>query len=150
MEYKNKFGKEVPTSYLDFLNKNPNGCYINFRVDPDYKSNTKIYSETELTENIEMDHIGNALTFECLKLYIKFQRDFGFADVDEPNLNEEEMKRVENGFVVGYGENFAGYGYVYFDTSDNYSVWMYDTNNGHIMKVANSFDDFINNAKIID
>lgn len=142
MKTENKFGRKVPSSYLSFLNKHPNGCYFDFRVDPEYESEVKLFGETELTENIEMNFIGNASQFECIKLYIKFQRDFGF--VDEPNLTEEEMERVENGFVIGYGENFGGYEYLYFDASDHHSVWMYNTNNGHITKVANSFEEFIN------
>lgn len=150
MKSETKYGKEVPPNYVRFLNEYPNGCYMDFRVDPEYESKTKMFGETELTENIEMNSIGNALQFECMKLHIKFQRDFGFADADEPTLNEEEMKRVENGFVIGYGENFGGYGYLYLDASDNHSVWVYDTNEGRITQVANSFEYFMDNAKIID
>lgn len=148
MKSEDKYGKKVPASYLIFLHENPNGCYLDFRVDPEYESETKIFGETELTENIEMNSIGNAQQFESLKLYIKFQQDFGFADADIPSLNEEEIKRVENGFVIGYGENFGGYGYLYLDASDNHSVWIYNTNNGHVTKVAHSFEDFIHNTKI--
>jgi hypothetical protein len=149
MKYERKYGKEVPISYLSFLIENPNGCYIDFRVDPEYDSETKMFSQTELTNNIEMNFIGNALQFESLKLNIKLQRDFGFADVDEPNLNEEEMKRVENGFVIGYDENFGGYVYIYLDGLENHSVWLYDTNDGRISMVANSFEGFIKNSKKI-
>lgn len=145
-----KYGKEVPSSYLSFLNKYPNGCYIDFRVDPEYESSTKIFGENELTENIEMNSIGNALQFESMKLYITFQRKFGFADVDKPKLTDAEMKRIENGFVIGYGENYGGYGYLYLDGADNHSVWVYNTNDGQIMKVFSSFEDLISQAKIID
>lgn len=149
MKYENKFGKEVPASYVSFLNENPNGCNIDFRVDSEYESETEIFGENKLTETFEMNSIGSALNFECLKVYIKFQRDIGFADVDVPNLNEEEMKQVENGFVFGWGENFGGYGYLYLDASDNHSVWVYNTNDGQIRKIASSFDEFINNTKKI-
>lgn len=147
--YDSRFGKEIPQSYLSFLNKHSNGCYLDFRVDPGYNSDTKIFSETELVNTIEMNFIGNALQHECLKLNIKFQRDFGSADADEPKLSEEEMKRVENGFVIGYGENFGGYRYLYLDASENHSVWFYDDNDGNIARVANSFEEFINNAEIV-
>lgn len=149
MKYESQYGREIPTSYLNFLNENPYGCFLDFRVDPEYNSETKMFIETELMSNIEMNFIGNALQFESLKLNINFQRDFGFSDVDQSNLNEEEMKRVENGFVIGYGENFWGYGYLYLDASENHSVWLYDDNDGHIFKVANSFEEFIDNTKIV-
>ena len=149
MKYENRFGKEIPKSYLSFLNENPDGCYLDFRIDPEYNSETKLFGESELMNNVEMNFIGNAFQFESLKLNIKFQRDFGFTDLDEPNLNEEEMKRVENGFVIGFGENFGGYGYLYLDASENHSVWLYYDNDGRISKIANSFEEFINNTKML-
>lgn len=142
MKIEIEYKKELPSSYLVFLNENLNGCYVAFNDNNDHNiQEVKLFGESDLFENMEMTGIGNAMNFEILKLFIKFQRDFGFADVDTPPLNDFEMNRVESGFVFGGDYD----GYLFLDTSNKHSVWFFFPENGKIVQLADSFEDFIKN-----
>jgi len=80
-----------------------------------------------------MNSIGTAKKYECLKLFIHFQRKYGYADIENP-LDEEQMNQTENGFVIGGDYD----GYLYIDYLDD-SIWLYFPEDGSIEKVANSY-----------
>lgn len=75
----NIFNKELPSVYLEFLKKNPNGNEIKFNEykdeAPDDNSRYwNIMGENELLEEWEMLGVGKSANFECLKLYVKIQK----------------------------------------------------------------------------
>ncbi len=140
----NIFRKELPNFYLKFLKENPNGDEIEFN---DYKDEFpdkegrywEIMGEKELLEEWEMFGVGKAQNYECLKLYVKNQREFG-GGFTSSNVGKIDLDRVELGFVIG-SENGD---YLYLDSSDNFSVWVYYHDGGDVRKIANSFEKFIN------
>lgn len=141
MNIKDVYDGEIPAEYLNFLQENLKGCELMFSTSINKKlEKIDLFSPSELFENLEMNYVGSAKNFECLKLFIQFQRNPGYADIENP-LSELDMINVENGLVIGGDYD----GYLYLDNSDNDSVWIYFPENGHILKVADSFTDLIVN-----
>lgn len=131
------YAGKLPVEYLNFMEENPEGYNL---ILTSKLEEIVLFGESDLVENIEMTGVGSAKNFECLKLFIRFQREIGYADTDDV-LSELEMKNVENGFVIGGDYD----GYLYLDHSDDHSVWIYFPENGQIQKIADSFLDLITN-----
>lgn len=143
---KNIFKKELPTDYLQFLEQNPNGGEIVFNEykdeDPDFEGRDwNIMGEKELLETWEMNGVGKSANFECLKLYVKVQKEYGQGESTSSNVGKIDLNRVESGFVIG-DENGD---YLYLDSSDNFSVWIYYHDGGDVLRIANSFKEFRTN-----
>ncbi len=128
--------KELPDSYLNFLTENLNGTEIEFE-----ERYWNIMGESELLESWEMNGVGTAKNFECLKLYVQVQREYGQGEYTTSNIGNVELKRVEHGFVIG-DENGD---YLYFDPSDNYSVWIYYHDGGDVLRISDSFEKLMLN-----
>ena len=144
MQIENEFNGELPKEYLTFLEKNPNGSEVTFseQKDEDLEFEGRdwtIMSETTLLESWEMNGVGKARNFECLKLYIAIQKEFSDGNWTTSNVGNIELDRIEKGFVFG-AENGD---YLYFDSTDSYSVWVYFHDGGDVLKIADSFTDFI-------
>ncbi|OSY87823.1 hypothetical protein WH52_10390 [Tenacibaculum holothuriorum] len=142
----NIFKKELPNVYIEFLRKNPNGDEIEFNEYKDEAPDDEgrywnIMGENELLEEWEMIGVGKSANFECLKLYVKTQKEFGAGQFTSSNVGKVDLNRVESGFVIG-DENGD---YLYIDSSDNFSVWVYYHDGGDVRKIAASFGEFINN-----
>lgn len=129
----NELNEKLPKSYLNFMDKNPDGR-SDFR-------NTAIWSKNELHEKVDMIGVGEAYKYECLKLNIKFQIEIGYADIETPNYSDEEFKIIKSGFVFGDTGEFLD-DFLYFDLEDNSTVWFYSQENGWVKKIAESFDQF--------
>jgi proteasome lid subunit RPN8/RPN11 len=144
MEIEEKYNKKLPIAYLNFLRENPEGDEIAFDEYKEENSHSEnrywqIMSESVLLETWEMNDVGKAMNFECLKLYIQFQREYSGNEFTESNVGKIDLNRVESGFVIGE-ENGD---YLYIDSSDNYSVWIYYHDGGDVMRIANSFEDLL-------
>lgn len=139
------FGQNLPESFLKFLTNNPNGTEVAFNEyaneDPDNEGrNWHIMGKTELLESWEMNGVGKAKNFECLKLYVKVQKEYGQGEYATSNVGKIPLDRVESGFVIG-NENGD---YLYLDPKDNYSVWIYYHDGGDALKISDSINKFIN------
>ena len=134
----------LPDFYKTFLENNPNGSEKSYNVhkeeDPDFDGRYwNLFGKTELLESWEMNGVGIAKNFECLKLYIKLQKEYGVGEYTTSNIGRVSITRVESGFVIGT-ENGD---YLYLDKSDNYSVWIYYHDGGDVLKITDSFEAFI-------
>lgn len=134
----------LPQDYLGFLKENPQGTEISFNEYPDEGPDDEgrywdIMGESELLQSWEMRGVGTAMNFESLKLYVQVQREFAFDDNTTSNVGDVELNRVAAGFVIG-SENGD---YLYLDPSDNFSVWIYYHDGGDVLRVADSFREFI-------
>jgi len=96
-----------------------------------------------LLESWEMFDVGTAMNFECLKLYVKCQKEMGETDWTESNVGNIKLERVESGFVIGSEDG----DYLYLDSTDNHSVWIYYHDGGDVLRVAESFSDLVNAGK---
>ncbi|GAB5523856.1 MAG: hypothetical protein Roseis2KO_17280 [Roseivirga sp.] len=140
MRLEDNYQHPLPADYLNFLKANPEGTEITFNAyedeDPDFEGTTwYMMGEAELLRRWEMKGVGTAMNFECLKLYIKLQREYAFNDSTASNVDNISLSRVEAGFVIG-SENGD---YLYLDPSDNFSVWIYYHDGGDVFRVADSF-----------
>lgn len=139
----NIFKRELPNEYIQFLKENPNGGEIAFNEFKDKNLEGEgrcwnLMGEKTLLEIRVMNGVGKATNFECLKLYIKLYKEFSDVDWAISNVGKIDLKRIESGFVIG-DENGD---YLYLDSSDNFSVWIYHHDGGDIMRIANSFEEF--------
>lgn len=146
MKLENFYPHPLPADYLSFLKANPQGTEITFNAyeddDPDFEGiHWNIMGEAELLKNWEMNGVGTAMNFECLKLYIKLQREFAMNDSTSSNVDNVALSRIAAGFVIG-DENGD---YLYLDPSDNFSVWIYYHDGGDVFRVADSFSAFLDN-----
>lgn len=146
MEIENRFSGQLPKDYLSFLKANPDGDEIAFNEyngeDPDFEGRYwNIMGEVELLESWEMNGVGTAMNFECLKLYIQAQLEYAQGDTTASNVGQIALSRIESGFVIG-DENGD---YLYMDPSDNFSIWIYYHDGGDVLKISNSFKEFMMN-----
>lgn len=142
---KDVFGQNLPESYVKFLTDNPNGTEVAYNEysdeDPDYEGRYwNIMGKSELLESWEMNGVGKAMNFECLKLYVQVQKEYGQGEHTNSNVGKIPLDRVESGFVIG-DENGD---YLYLDPKDNYSVWIYYHDGGDVLRISDSFNEFIN------
>ena len=138
------YNKTLPNSYLNFLKENPDGSEVVFNHnkedDPDDDGKYwQIIGEAELLKSFEMNDVGTAQHFESLKLYVKVFREFAYSDKTDSNVGDIPLDRVEHGFVIGE-ENGD---YVYLDSFDNFSVWIYHHDGGDVTRIADSFEEFL-------
>jgi len=145
MKISSLFPQHLPAEYLDFLKENPQGTEIAFNEYPEEASDDEgrywnMMSESELLEPREMHGVGQAMNFDCLKLYVKAQREFAYDDFTTSNVGDIPLSRIEKGLVIG-DENGD---YLYLDSSDNFSVWIYYHDGGDVLRVADSFGEFMN------
>ena len=139
-----EFEGELPKAYLDFLRENPEGTGINFNEykdeNPDFEGRYwNLMGEETLLESWVMNGVGEAKNFESLKLYIQVQKDFTSCNWTTSNVGKINLDRIERGFVFG-DENGD---YLYLDPSDSYSVWVYFHDGGDVLRIADSFVEFI-------
>lgn len=144
MEIEKQYSENLPPTYLDFLRKNPNGKEMSFNEYPEEDPEAEgrdwnLMGEAELLRSWEMNGVGSARNFECLKLYVQLHREFGEDDYTSSNAGNIKLERVEAGFVIGeeYGD------YLYLDPADNFSLWIYYHDGGDLLKVADSFKAFL-------
>ncbi len=137
------YTQQLPQEYIHFLKENPAGDEITFseyKDDPEDEGRYwNLMGEEELLKTWEMKGVGTAANFECLKLYVQLQKEFGQDKWAFTDNGKVELSRVESGFVIGE-ENGD---YLYLDASDNFSVWIYHHDGGDVKKIADSFADFI-------
>jgi len=144
MEITKKYKGSLPDDYLRFLKNKPEGDELTIKEGVDFEEQDwEIWGEEELLESWEMVDVGTAMNFECLKLYVKVQREMGGVNWTESNAGNIELERVESGFAIG-SENGD---YLYLDPTDNYSVWIYYHDGGDVLRVADSFSDLRNNGE---
>lgn len=134
----------LPGYYKKFLEDNPNGSEQAFNEypeeDPGFEGRYwNLMGKDELLESWEMPGVGKARNFECLKLYVQLQQEFGREEYTASNVGKISLKRIESGFVIS-DENGD---YLYLDPSDDYSVWIYYHEGGDVLRIANSFENFI-------
>jgi len=67
----------------------------------------------------------------------------GETDWTESNVGNIKLERVESGFVIGSEDG----DYLYLDSTDNHSVWIYYHDGGDVLRVAESFSDLVNTGK---
>ena len=142
MKIENVHKEILPEEYLLFLEQHPEGTEVQFNPyegnDPDGISYT-LFGEEKLLRGWTMNGVGTAKNFECLKLYVACMREFVEDDYTDSNVGDIALKRVEAGFVIGE-ENGD---YLYLDSQDNYSVWIYHHDGGDVLRVANTFGAFL-------
>ena len=126
----------LPEQYLSQLNSLSEKEPLTIQADDD---EWRLFTKTELTEKVEMNGVGVAFQFEVLKLYIAMYREFAFDDFVESSQGRVNLDRIAQGFV--FAEENGDY--LYFDTADNYSVWIYHHDGGDIAKVASNFEDLL-------
>ena len=135
---------DLPETYKKFLDENPNGSELTFNEteDPNFDGRYwNLMGKNELLESWEMNGVGKTKNFECLRLYVQVQKEFGQGKSTTSNVGKISLSRVESGFVIG-DENGD---YLYLDPSDNYSVWIYYHDGGDVFRVADSFEEFMSN-----
>jgi len=135
-------GKELPKSYLEQLDATEAlEIIVNEYEDGDKYDNRywQLMPKQELLETFEMKEVGKAKAYECLKLYIKLFKEFSHSDSTDSNLGDIALSRVSEGFV--FGEENGDY--LYFDSKDNNSIWIYYHDGGDVKKVSDSFDEVL-------
>ena len=139
MEIEKNYNGKLPLDYLSFLKENLNGNEIAFKnEDPVFEHFWKLMGEKELLKSWEMNGVGTARNFECLKLYVQMQQEYGTSEFTS-NFGKIELNRVASGFVIGK-ENGD---YLYLDQSDNFSVWIYYHDGGDVLRIADSFKEIL-------
>ncbi|MBI6120851.1 SMI1/KNR4 family protein [Salegentibacter maritimus] len=143
LEMNTTFNRELPVTYLKFLNENPDGCQIknNGRWD---KRTWNMFGKAALLERWEMKGVGEAANYECLKLYTYIQEEVGeIAYAPSLRFGRVKLERVAKGFVIGT-ENGD---YLYLDPDCSFSVWAYYHDGGEVTKISGSFADFYKTRK---
>ena len=143
-----KINYTLPEDYLKFLQANPDGSEVCFdeydEPDEDYDGrNWVLMSIDELNESWEMKGVGMAENYNCLNLYVKCYQEFSGSKVIESNEGSLPVNRVTNGFVIG-SENGD---YLYLDPQDRFSVWIYYHDGSDVLKVSNSFSQWLGKTK---
>jgi hypothetical protein len=126
----------LPEKYLSYLNALSEKQPLTIQADD---GEWRLLTKTELAEKIEMNGVGVAFQFEVLKLHVAMYREFAFDDFVESNQGKVKLDRIAQGFV--FAEEHGDY--LYFDTADNCSVWIYYHDGGDIAKVASNFEDLL-------
>ena len=134
----------LPKDYLAFLSSHPAGDEKTFNEypehDPTFEGRTWwLMSRSELEKEWEMNGVGTAANYACLKLYIALQREFATSENTPSNVGNIAFCRVEKGFVIGT-ENGD---YLYLDPTDDHSVWIYFHDGGDVLRIADSFTAFM-------
>lgn len=138
------FGKALPAEYVQFLKNNPEGGEKMFSEykdeDPDDEGREwELMGDEELVTEWEMNDVGTAANYESIKLYTKMQREFMGMEEADSNVGEIKLDRVDAGLVIG-SENGD---YLYLDSEDGYSVWIYYPDGGDVLRIADSFQEFM-------
>lgn len=136
----------LPVTYKKFLEENPSGSEQTFNEykdeDPDFEGRYwSLMGKNKLLESWEMNGVGKAKNFECLRLYIQVQKEYGQGEFTTSNAGKILLSRVESGFVIGDEDG----DHLYLDPIDNYSVWIYYHDGGDVLRVADSFEEFMSN-----
>ncbi|MDW3647649.1 MAG: SMI1/KNR4 family protein [Bacteroidia bacterium] len=137
-----EYGKDLPQSYLDYLRSSE---VLEVIVD-EHAYNDKYENrywvckpQKELLEVMEMTDVGKAKNYECLKLYIKVFMEFSYSEFIESNVGDIPKSRIENSFV--FAEENGDY--LYLDSEDGYSIWIYYHEGGDVKRVSNSFEELL-------
>jgi len=137
-----EYGKKLPKSYLDYLTTDDNLDVIVDEHEYEDKYDNRYWnliSQNELLDVIEMNGVGKAIFFECLKLYVKVFMEFSNSELIDSNVGRISKSRVENSFV--FAEENGDY--LYLDVEDNASIWIYYHDGGDVKKVFDSFEDLL-------
>lgn len=134
-----EYGKHLPKSYLGYLSSDDTLEVIVNEHDYEDKYDNRYWTllaQDELLEVMEMNDVGKAKNYECLKLYVKLFMEFSDSELIESNVGDIPKSRIENGFV--FAEENGDY--LYLDTADDASIWIYYHDGGDVKKVADSFE----------
>lgn len=137
-----EYGQELPLSYLNFLSLDEGlELIVNEHEYEDKYDNRywMLMPQEELLEVMEMNDVGAARNYECLKLYVKLFMEFAKSDFIDSNVGDIPKSRVENSFV--FAEENGDY--LYLDPVDNYSIWIYYHDGGDVKRVSNSFEELL-------
>ena len=137
-----EYGKDLPKSYLDFLNSDEGLEVIVDEHEYEDKYENRYWMlmpKEELLEVMEMNDVGKAKNYECLILHVKLFMEFANSDFIDSNVGDIPKSRVENSFV--FAEENGDY--LYLDSADNYSVWIYYHDGGDVKKVSESFEQLL-------
>ena len=137
LEIEKIYNKKLPDAYINYLKDKMPYDEIDF--------NGKCWfmlEKDELLETCEMLQVGTAANYERLKLSVKILRDCGSVDTTS-NVGKIDLERVAQGFVIGRDNGDD----LYLDASDNFSVWIFYHDGGDVLRIADSFQEFIENAE---
>lgn len=137
-----EYGKQIPKSYLDYLSSDDHLEIIVREHDYEDKYENRywtLFTQDELLEVMEMNQVGKAKNYECLKLYVRVFMEFSNSEFIDSDLGDIPKSRVENSFV--FAEENGDY--LYLDSEDNGSVWVYYHDGGDVKKIAISFEEVL-------
>ncbi len=137
-----EYGKNLPKSYLDYLLSDDTLEVIVNEHDYSDKYENRYWilmHQNELLEVMEMNSVGKAKNYECLKLYVKMFMEFSNSQQIDSNVGDIPKSRIENSFV--FAEENGDY--LYLDIDDNSSIWIYYHDGGDVKKVFNSFEELL-------
>ena len=134
------FQQELPGSYLQFLDENPEGTQIETSEHDDARTWTMM-GQAALLKRWTMKGVGEAANYECLKLYTHVAGE-NIAELyaHSAHCGPVKLDRVARGFVIGH-ENGD---YLYLDPEADFSVWAYEHDGGEVTKISASFEQFLN------
>ena len=140
LAFSETFQQELPGSYLQFLDENPEGTQIETSEYDDARTWTMM-GQTALLKRWTMKGIGEAANYECLKLYTYIEgENLGELYAHSPHFDPVKLDRVARGFVIGH-ENGD---YLYLDPESDFSIWAYYHDGGEVTKISGSFNQFLN------
>lgn len=137
-----EYGKNLPKSYLGFIDSDEALEVIVKEYEYDDKYENRYWAlmpEKELLEVMEMNSVGKAKNYECLKLYIKVFMEFSNSTFIDSNVGKISKSRIENSFA--FAEENGDY--LYLDVEDNLSIWIYYHDGGDVKKVFESFEELL-------
>jgi hypothetical protein len=137
-------GKNLPTSYKQLQSSITDFEEIDGRTsaDPDMRVSWFFWGNERLAEIIRMDGAADRPAWKvvasCAELDAKC-RGRGFVPSDDGNISFERL-----GASVAIAEDNGDY--LYFDSMDGFSLWVYFHDSGEVRKVADSFDEWLRDA----
>lgn len=140
IEQENNF--TLPESYKKLL------VEFDLFMELDFKGkDMDIMNKNLITETIKNNQ-KSFQAWEYVKVWI-FEDDRIQNNTIKRNDSDQmiDAERVKNTFMFGsYGDGVR----LYFDIQDNMSVWQYWMDEGSVGKVADNFDEIIQNSEIIE
>jgi len=135
-----KYAAKLPDSYKNFIASYHDGFAMDgvaLLGDPEYLYRIDLFGKHQLHEWIEDDSIHTFLA-EYLGELIKQIRDHfkGGCTLDE-NDQVISLDRLENSFVIGDANGDL----MYLDFNDGGTVWLFYSDGGDVLKLADSFDE---------
>ena len=136
----------LPVEYKNFVHSVANYTERYFKdddEDDDFPGRPWfLWSIDRLSEVLEMKGVGSEPMFRALSLYTKVFSEFTSEDTTYSPDGDIPIERVARGFVIGK-ENGD---YLYLDSSDNFSVWIYYHDGGDVKRISVSFEAWLNES----